>query len=146
MLLIVGDGPLRVSLEEYCRTRQLQDVRFLGFRNQSELPTFYRAADLALLVSSVDQSPKMLNEAMNFGLPAVVSDRVGTAGDLVVDGWNGFVVPCGDVGAIARACERILTDPVLAKRMSENARKKIDEWSFERGTAAIEQWLLGAQR
>ncbi|MBV5333957.1 glycosyltransferase, partial [bacterium] len=74
---------------------------------------------------------------MNFGLSAVVSDRVGTAGDLVVDGWNGFVVPCGDVGAISQACERILADPALAQRLGENARTKIDEWSFERGAAVI---------
>lgn len=144
-LLLVGDGPLRATLEGYCRQHGLLDVRFLGFRNQSELPVYYGSADVVLVVSTSDPSPKVLNEAMNFGLPSVVSDRVGTAGDLVVDGWNGFVVPCGDVGAIAQACERILTDPSLAQRMSENARNKIDEWSFESGTAAIEHWLLEAR-
>ena len=144
-LLLVGDGPLRASLEDYCQARGLHEVRFLGFRNQSELPVCYGAADVVLVVSTRDPSPKVLNEAMNFCLPAVVSDRVGTAGDLVVDGWNGFVVPCGDVGAIAQACERILTDPTLAQRMGENARKQIDDWSFESGTAAIERWLLEAR-
>lgn len=144
-LMLVGDGPLRQSLEEYCRKRGLHDVRFLGFRNQSELQACYGAADLLLVVSDSDPSPKVLNEAMNFGLPAIVSDRVGTAGDLIIDGCNGFVVPCGDVEAIARACERILSDPALARMMAENARNKIDEWSFESGASAIAGWLSEEQ-
>lgn len=142
-LLLVGDGPLRAELEQYCQQQGLLDnVRFLGFRNQSELPVCYAAADLVLVVSTSDPSPKVLNEAMNFGLPAVVSDRVGTAGDLLVAGWNGLVVPCGDVEAIAQACERILTDLDLSNLMSEHARQQIEVWSFESGTAAIESWLL----
>ena len=142
LLMLVGDGPLRGSLETYCQESSLDAVRFLGFRNQSALPVCYGAADVVLVVSESDPSPKVLNEAMNFGLPAVVSDRVGTAGDLIIDGWNGFVVPCGDVDAIAQACERILSDQALAAQMRENALHKIDEWSFEQGAAAIERWLL----
>ncbi|MBV5333956.1 glycosyltransferase [bacterium] len=46
ILLLVGDGPLRTSLEDYCRTRNLDEIRFLGFRNQSELPLYYCAADV----------------------------------------------------------------------------------------------------
>jgi glycosyltransferase involved in cell wall biosynthesis len=142
VMLLVGDGPLRPELERYCQERGIDNIRFVGFRNQTELARYYVAADLFLLTSAEDRSPKTLNEAMNFGLPAVVTDRVGTVGDLIVDGWNGFVVPCGDPGAIAQACARILTDRDLAIRMRANAETRVAEWSFERGAAAIRQWLV----
>ncbi|MGY6214046.1 glycosyltransferase family 4 protein [Methylolobus aquaticus] len=141
--LFVGDGPLRGALEEYCRRRDLFTVGFAGFRNQSELATCYRAANLLLVVSESDPSPKVINEAMNFGLPTVVSDRVGTAGDLVINDHNGFIVECGNTDEIAEACLRILYEDGVAKRMSEAARVKIKEWSFMRGATAIENWILG---
>jgi glycosyltransferase involved in cell wall biosynthesis len=141
-LLLVGDGPLRSDLEDFCKINSLSNVHFLGFRNQTELPLFYSAADIVLVMSSSDPSPKVLNEAMNFGVPVVVSDRVGTAGDLVVDGWNGFIVPFGDINAIRTACESILTNPVLRQQMHDNALVQINDWSFEKAAKAVERWLL----
>lgn len=141
-LLFVGDGPLRLELEDYCRRNRLSSVHFLGFRNQSELAPIYAASSVLLVVSNSDPSPKVINEAMNFGLPVVVSNRVGTAGDLIIDGWNGYVVPLGDIDAMVSACQRLLTDPKLAGRFRQNALRQIDNWSFEKGASAIQEWLL----
>ena len=43
-------------------------------------------------MSDYDPSPKTLNEAMNFGLPCIVSDNVGTAKDLIKNGINGYIL------------------------------------------------------
>ena len=65
------------------------DVRFLGFRNQSEMPAFYDLCDLFVLPSHFEPWGLVINEAMNAGKPVIVSDCVGAAPDLVQTGRNG---------------------------------------------------------
>jgi glycosyltransferase involved in cell wall biosynthesis len=129
-LLFVGDGPLRCSLEE--SARPLGDaVRFLGFRNQSELPALYDLCDVFALPSRFEPWGLVVNEAMNAGRPVIVSDRVGAAADLVEDGVNGFVYPSGDVDALASRLRRILESPALLARMGERSLERITSWDFE---------------
>ncbi len=94
-LLFVGEGELRPELEAAAGP----DVHLAGFLNQSELPEAYVAADVFCLPSVLHETwGLVVNEALNFGLPVVVSDKVGCAADLVRPGWNGFVVPAGAAG------------------------------------------------
>ena len=75
-------------------------VRFLGFVNQSQLPSAYCAADLFVLPSLFEPFGLVVNEAMLCGLPVAVSDRVGARFDLVRPDENGYVFPAGDVEAL----------------------------------------------
>ncbi len=143
-LIMVGDGALRAELETYCDSRNLSQVRFEGFRNQGELSAYYLAADVVVLASRSDPSPKFINEAFNFGLPAVVSDRLGTAGDLVRDGYNGLVYPCGDVDALLARLKRLI-DTEERKTLGQNALETVNQWSYEAGHDAIKQWLQGQE-
>ncbi len=106
VVLIVGAGPL----EPACRTEALQlgvQTIFAGFLNQSELGAAYAVADLLVLPSDSRETwGLVVNEALATGLPAVVSDRVGCAPDLV-DDETGATFPCGDVEALAAAIERV---------------------------------------
>jgi glycosyltransferase involved in cell wall biosynthesis len=129
-LLFVGDGPLRDTLEE--RARTLGDaVRFLGFRNQSELPALYDLCDVFALPSRFEPWGLVVNEAMNAGRPVIVSDRVGAAPDLVEDGVNGFIYPSGDVDALASLLRQVLESPALRARMGERSLERITSWDFE---------------
>jgi glycosyltransferase involved in cell wall biosynthesis len=76
-------------------------VRFLGFQNQSAMPVCYAAADALALPSAHETWGLVVNEAMACGLPAVVSDTVGAAPDLVAT--TGRIVPAGDVGRLTEA-------------------------------------------
>jgi len=104
-LLIAGDGPLRGALESEIERASLRGVvKLAGFLNQSQMPRAYAAADLLVLPSLHHETwGLVVNEAMNFGLPLVVSDRVGSAADLVEPGRNGFIVPAGRPEALAAA-------------------------------------------
>ena len=83
-------------------------MHLAGFLNQSELPEAYVAADVFCLPSVLHETwGLVVNEALNFGLPVVVSDKVGCAADLVRPGWNGFVVPAGQPGPLADALEQL---------------------------------------
>lgn len=134
-LVFVGDGELRGQLEEYARSRDL-DVRFEGFRNQSELAPYYVAADVFCLPSTFERWGLVVNEAMCFGLPVVVSDAVGAATDLVTDGENGHVHPAGDVEALAAKLGALL-DAETRRAMGKRSRDRISRWSYREDVDSI---------
>lgn len=140
-LLLVGDGPLRAEMERDCDAANRKGVRFEGFRNQGELARYYQTADVFVLTSREDPSPKALNEAMAFGLPVVVTESVGTAEDLVSNGENGYIVPVGEPKVMAKACREVLETELRRSRMGADSLRRIGEWTFERGAAAIAGWV-----
>jgi glycosyltransferase involved in cell wall biosynthesis len=107
-LLVVGSGPLEAAMRERVVTDGIGDVAFAGFLDRTEIARAYAAADVLVLFSSHETWGLVVNEALSVGLPVVVSDRVGCAGDLVHDGRNGFVVPHDDVAGLAAALRRLI--------------------------------------
>ena len=130
-LLFLGDGELRDSLEAEARSKGLHAVKFLGFRNQSELPAFYDLCDVFVLPSTSEPWGLVVNEVMAAGRPVVVSDQVGCARDLVANGLNGFIFPAGDVEALADALTRVLVDRDRAARMGMASCQIMAKWSFD---------------
>src|SRR5207302_7072307 len=100
--VLVGEGSLRSRLQSLSdRLGMRERVRFLGFVNQRGLPGVYAAADVLVLPSEYEAFGVVVNEAFACGLPAVVSEACGAAGDLVDHRETGFVVPVGNVKAPA---------------------------------------------
>ena len=129
-LVFAGDGPERNNLERRTKELGLADrVRFLGFLNQSQLPSAYCAADLFVLPSLFEPFGLVVNEAMLCGLPVAVSDRVGARFDLVRPDENGYVFPAGDLEALAAILRKILPDPEKRTRMGAAARRRMETWS-----------------
>ncbi len=100
-LLIAGDGPQRAEVEYLAAQLGVPGVRIAGFLNQTELPAAYATADVFVLPSAFHETwGLVVNEAMNFDLPVVVSDKVGCGADLVEPGRNGFVVSHDDTAQL----------------------------------------------
>jgi glycosyltransferase involved in cell wall biosynthesis len=122
-LLIIGDGPLRESLEEFRDACQIQDkVHFLGARNDVMrlMPRF----SLLWLASEYEGLPNVVMEAMTAGVPVVATDIPGTR-DLVVHGETGFLTAVGDRANLARFANKLLDDPALRTRLGEAGRERI---------------------
>ncbi|HVX09723.1 MAG TPA: glycosyltransferase family 4 protein [Pirellulales bacterium] len=112
--VFVGDGPLRESLNQHASIMS-DRIRFAGFRNQSELPAYYQAADALVLPSDASETwGLVVNEAMACGRPCIVSDAAGCGPDLVDNADTGFDFPLGDTDALA---ERMLA---LRSRVRQN--------------------------
>lgn len=126
-LLFVGDGILRSHLEAQAQATGWNSIRLLCFRNQSEMPAIYDLCDVFVLPSSFEPWGLAVNEVMNAGKAVVVSDQVGCAPDLVVEGQNGCVFPVGDVAALANAMRWAINNASTAGEMS---LKRIQDWSF----------------
>jgi glycosyltransferase involved in cell wall biosynthesis len=81
----------------------------------------YPAADAFVMPSHAEGFGFTNVEALSFGLP-VVSSKVGAIPETVADGRTGFLVPPGDVSALAAAMERLVAEPALVRRLGEAAR------------------------
>lgn len=131
-LLMVGSGPLKGEAENLVTQRNIPNVVMPGFLNQSELHKAYTAADVFVLPSSYQETwGLVVNEAMNFSLPVVVSDRVGCAADLVRDGWNGLVVAHREIGALAEAIDKLAGDATMRLRFGERSNALVADYSIE---------------
>ena len=128
-VLLVGDGPLRGVLEEHARTLPCP-VRFAGFQNQTQLARYYAASDVFVLPSSQETWGLVVNEAMQFSLPAVVSDMVGAGRDLVTDGVTGFVFRDGNVDDLAAHLAALIGDPELRGRLGHEARRRVSAYNY----------------
>ncbi len=130
LLVFAGEGPLRPQLESEAITLGIaSQVRFLGFVNQSELPSIYTASDLMVLPSAYDAFGVVVNEAMLCGCPVVASDRVGAAPDLVAPVNADFIFPCGDVAALASILQTALADRARLAALGQIGRKRMESWS-----------------
>ena len=143
-LAIAGEGPLRASLEEEAKSMGIfNQVRFLGFVNQSALPEVYSSVDLFVLPSDYEAFGVVVNEAMLCGCPVIVSDRVGARFDLLQEGETGFVFPAGDVSSLARILKEVLPDRQRLQIISRAAAHRMASWSphdnIEATVKAIEQ-------
>lgn len=144
--VFVGDGELRPSLEAQISAAGIPGTHLLGFRNQSELPEIYAMADAFVLTSSCDPKPLVTNEAMACGLPVVASDRTGVwgPGDILRDGENGFVYPCGDVRALAEVLGRLAKDAGLRRRMGRRSFQIVQDFTCEKCVDGILKALNSA--
>jgi glycosyltransferase involved in cell wall biosynthesis len=137
-LLLIGDGEMRSQLEAETRLMR-DDVRFLGFRNQSELPAFYDLCDVFVLPSEFEPWGLVINEVMNAGRAVIVSDHVGAGVDLVLNGKNGYVFPVADVNKLATALEQVLNTPETTTSMGRASAAIIADWNFERDLQGLRE-------
>ncbi|MBV9480974.1 MAG: glycosyltransferase family 4 protein [Acidobacteria bacterium] len=107
--VFVGAGELEKEMRDLVEEQKVQ-ARFEGFRNQTELPQFYASADTLVLPSDGGETwGLVVNEAMACGLPAIVSDAVGCASDLIDEGKTGFTFPKGDYVQLANHLDQLAT-------------------------------------
>ncbi len=145
-LLVVGSGELLPQAHALVAAHQLP-VSFTGFLNQTEIPSAYVASDCLVLPSDHGETwGLVVNEAMACGRPAIVSDRVGCAPDLVVNGETGVVFPFGDMAALADRLVDLAANPDRLQTMGELARERVlSGYSIEKsveGTLQAVRYVL----
>jgi len=129
-LIFVGDGPLKGELKEFVADHQLDCVHFAGFQDRVEVLKYYAICDVLVLPSSYEPWGMVVNEAMCFGNPVIVSDKVGAGLDLVFQDYNGYVFTTGDVKAMASAFSDLIglsQEERLA--MGSRSRELMEKWT-----------------
>lgn len=123
-LVVAGDGELKASVQAECKRLGVA-LNLLGFADQETLPAIYRAADCLLLPSLRGETWGVVaNESLAQGRPVVLSDRVGSAPDLVKEGVTGASFKAGDADGMADALAvalKISRDPVTEEACRSRA-------------------------
>lgn len=120
-LVVVGDGPLRRSLEGLAVRLGIAD-RLLMLGRREDVPALLGAMDIFALSSRYEGAPLALMEAMAAGLP-VVATAVGGINDLIEEGRTGFRSPPQDPAALGDRLAEMAADRELRREIGERARE-----------------------
>jgi glycosyltransferase involved in cell wall biosynthesis len=126
-LVIAGAGPKEAAV----RAAAPAGTTFLGYLDRhSELPALYASSNAFLFASLTETLGLVVLEAMASGLPVIAAPSGGVA-DHLRDGVNGIAYPPGDADAMAKAMVALVSDPALARRLSEGARRTAEGLSWD---------------
>jgi glycosyltransferase involved in cell wall biosynthesis len=126
-LLIVGEGPQRLDLENLALRVAGGRVRFTGYQPAEELMATLRRASLVVVPSEwYENCPYTILEAFAAGKP-VVASRIGGIPELVKDGHDGLLFEPGNAMELADCIHALMSDGCLRRRLGESARRKIQD-------------------
>lgn len=142
-LLVVGDGPLRKSLEEQSRSNSTSErVIFMGPR--ADVPDILADSDMLVLPSFHEGFPNVVLEAMSAGKPVVVT-RVTSNPDIVKSGFGELVSPRSSESLETAIC-RMLSDGKRMARMGREAREESKRYSWDNVAKEFEKVFREAAR
>ena len=140
-LAIAGTGDYRTELEALARSLDLGDrVRFLGFVDDRQKLALLRAAWVLAFTSPKEGWGITNFEAAACATPVVASDSPGLR-ESVRDAETGFLVPHGDVAALAAAFGRLAADPALVASLGAGARRFAERFTWEEAARQTEAHL-----
>ena len=151
VLLLVGDGPYRAELGRLAGRLGVADsVVFTGPVSWQDLPGYYDAGDVFAMPCrtrrhglDVEGLGIVYLEASAAGLPVIGGDS-GGAPDAILHGESGYVVPGGDVPAVAARLTELLADPAAAAAMGEKGMAWVErEWRWELVAGRLQRILAG---
>ncbi|HRH79706.1 MAG TPA: glycosyltransferase family 4 protein [Thiobacillaceae bacterium] len=145
-IVLVGSGRLEAEMRAFAESvADRVEATFAGFASQEALPRWYGAARVFLFPTSWDPWGVVANEACAAGVPVLVSESAGVAGELVRDGENGYVLPL-DKARWVEAGVRLLNDDALRAAMGARGRERVAEYSYENAARGIAEAAVAADR
>jgi glycosyltransferase involved in cell wall biosynthesis len=120
---VVGDGELKESLVKKITKTELS--RYFDLHGyQKDVRPFFQNADIYLLTSTTDAMPNTILEAIVSKVP-VVATNVDGVPLMIKDGKTGLLAPSGSPALISQAVSRLIENPALREKLSDNAQKDI---------------------
>ena len=142
-LAIAGEGPQRDWLQQLIdRLGIAGRARLLGW--VADVRPLLQSSNAFVLTSRYEGFPVSLLEAMAAGLPCVAVDCESGPAEVIRHRQNGWLVPQDNPEALIAAMQQIMTDAELRRRLGDEARRVVDDYSWDAMVAAHEQVLQQA--
>ena len=122
-IVVAGDPPTSCMQAKVDLLAMRQHVIFPGL--VKDVRTVLGACDIGFVLSYREAASYASCETMAMGLPALVSNAGGLP-ENVRDGLDGWVVPAGDIDAMADVLRRILANPQVLAPMGRSARERVE--------------------
>jgi 1,2-diacylglycerol 3-alpha-glucosyltransferase len=124
-LWIIGDGFKKRELIKLSKKLNIiNQIKFLGFHEHSELGKFYNSCDVFILPSLYETQGMVVLEAMYFGKPVIITDSIISAKDLVENGKNGFIVKYNSTKQLANRIKLLKENKQLYIKMGKESKIK----------------------
>lgn len=127
-------GPQKDGSLEVCKIfaqKHNLPVTFTGKLPKEKWIEYAKDFDIFINTTTVDNTPISLLEAMALGLP-VISTNVGGIPYLIEHEKNGILVKSDDANALKKGILKLINDPGLAEKLSENGRKTVEEYDWDK--------------
>lgn len=125
---LVGSGEGLDSLRSLAQKLHIENlVKFVGFKQKSDIPQHLARADCFLFPTGYDIWGLVLVEAMAAGLPCIASIHAGVTHDLIKNGVTGFAMDFAETEKVAEKIHWILENPELSREIGKNASRFIAE-------------------
>jgi glycogen(starch) synthase len=130
--LFIGEGTMKPYLLELGKKLGISEkLYFLGHVPDDVLYAIYKMASVAVFPSLYEPFGIVALEAMALGTPVIVS-AVGGLNEIVINEYNGIKVTPGSAYELAKAIEKIVDNPSLSKRLIENAKNFVKNFTWEK--------------
>ncbi len=134
---VLGTGALQFAVRDFAMDIADQvDVHLAGHVSQSEVPRWFSSARVFLFPTSWDPWGVVANEACLAGLPVIVSPYAGVAGELILDGVNGYVRPL-ELPQWVDAAVRLISDPRVYEAQAAQSRRQVAPYSVDNAARGI---------
>jgi len=128
--IIVGDGAERINLERQAKLLQLSNIRFEGFRTETE--PYYQEAALFVMASDFEGWPMVLGEAMQHGCVPIVYDSFKSCHDIINHGKDGIIVEHFNQGLFVEQLRRLMSSSGLLRSLQRFAILQADKFCIRK--------------
>jgi len=140
-LLLVGDGPLRKSLEDLALNLEIGDqVKFLGWKNRADMFKLLKDCEIFVLPSRSESFGIVIIEAMACGKP-VIAASVGGIPEIIEHGKNGILVKPDSPAELAQAISNLLRDSSLIQQITSEALMDVKKRFTHKHTGSLYEFL-----
>ena len=136
-MTIAHVGPSEQHLRDYAAGLGLTNYTFVGKIPHAEIPKLYDDADIYVTTPNIDCMPGSLLECMASGLPIIATDTGGIP-YIATNEKTALLVKLDNDEAVARSIMRLLEDPSLVERLTDEARREVERYRPE---PVRDQWV-----
>jgi 1,2-diacylglycerol 3-alpha-glucosyltransferase len=132
ILWIIGAGPMESELKERCKNLAIEkSVVFMGHKSHEELIEYYQKSHVFVLPSLNETLSLVAIEAMTFGNPIIVTNKIASANELVNQNINGFIVDADNNNELVNHLYELQTNKELFEKMQKAAFEHSKQFNLE---------------
>ena len=137
-MVVLGKGPEEKKIKLLAHKLGLSDnILFLGF--QKNPYKYIKKAEVFVLSSFHEGFGNVIVEAMACGTPVVSTNCMSGPREIIENGENGILFPVADQKALAEAVLKVLNNPSLSYKLSEQGKKRAEYFSIEKSVKKYEE-------